>query len=161
MYLLAMLILPWLTVPFLGKKAIKRFSLSALFISLFVAGESVIANKRRWWRVFERINPNLMGEFPFIAGPFFIGSIWILKLTYGKFLRYLLLNFSASLLFVYPGIWLLKKLGISSLIRFKHYQMLLIFLYKQLLMYGFQTIFGQNQHPKKRFRLIKRFSGKF
>jgi hypothetical protein len=155
MYLLAMMILPWLTVPFLGKKAIKRFSLSALFISLCVAAESVLANKRRWWRVFEKIHPNLIGEVPFIAGPFFIGSLWFLKLTYGKFLRYFLLNFSASLIFIYPGMWLLKRLGIGSLIRMKHYQMGLLFLFKQLLMYGFQTIFGQNRQ-KKRLKLTKR-----
>ena len=154
--LLTVMFLPWLTVPFLGKKTIKRFSLSAMFICLVVTGESVLANKRRWWRVFERINPNVMGEIPFIAGPFFIGSIWILKLTYGNFLRYFSVNFIVDTLFVYPVIWLQERMGIASLIRLKHYQMLLLFLFKAVLMYGFQAIFGQNQH-KKRLKLTKRW----
>lgn len=68
MYLLVMMILSWFTLPLLGKQSLKRFFPGALFICLFVAVESAIANKRRWWRVFERLNPNVMGEIPFIRG---------------------------------------------------------------------------------------------
>lgn len=150
MYLLALMILPWFSLPLLGKNSLKRFFPGALFIFLFVAIESAVANKRSWWRVFERINPKVMGEIPFMGGPFFVGSLWILKLTYGKFLRYFSLNFFLDVLFTYPGVWVLKRLGIASLIRLKHYQFLLIFLAKAILMYGFQGLF--NKSNKKRFK---------
>jgi hypothetical protein len=46
MILLVMIVLPWLTVPFLGKLTIKRFYPGALFISVWVFFESIIAEKR-------------------------------------------------------------------------------------------------------------------
>jgi hypothetical protein len=141
MFLLAMMILPWLSVPFIEKRTFRRFLPGALFICIWVAVESIIAKKRVWWRFSEKLIPNAMGEIPFIVGPFFIGSLWILKFTFGKFLRYFIVNLIVDVLFIYPGIHFLKNIGIVSLVRLKHYQMLLIFLAKSVLMYGFQGMF--------------------
>lgn len=145
MFLLGLMILPWMSVPFIKKQTIRRFLPGALFICVWVAVESMIANKRVWWRFYEKLIPNAMAEIPFIVGPFFVGSLWILKFTWGKFLRYLFVNFIVDIMFVYPGLFLLKKMGIVSLVRLKHYQMLLIFLTKSVLMYGFQGMVGKFQ----------------
>jgi hypothetical protein len=140
MFLIASMLVPWISLPFIGKKSMKRFAPVAIFICLFVAIESIIAHKRRWWLFYEKINRFTLGEIPLIIGPFFIGSIWILKLTYGKFLRYFLVNLVVDTIFVYPGSWLLDRLGIANLIRLKKWQFLSIFLGKATLMYGVQMI---------------------
>ncbi|OOP67671.1 hypothetical protein BWZ43_14630, partial [Heyndrickxia oleronia] len=85
--LLLMMILPWFTVPLMGKDAFKRFLPAGLFISLIVRIVNFIAKKRKWWWWYQTLHPKISGVFPFIWGPFLIGSMWILKLTYGKFFR--------------------------------------------------------------------------
>lgn len=154
MILLVMMLLPWLSLPLLGKRTIKRFYPGALFIVVWVAVESIVAKKRMWWRIYERIIPKVIGEMPFIIGPFFVGSLWILKFTFGNFFRYLYLNFFLDTLFAFPGMYTLRKLGIASLVRLKPYQMVLLFMSKSVLMYGFQI--KVNALRKKPKSLIKK-----
>ncbi|TCN20423.1 hypothetical protein [Mesobacillus foraminis] len=45
---LSMLLLPWLTVPFLGKSFF-RFLPAATFVNLFITVLSVIANRKKWY----------------------------------------------------------------------------------------------------------------
>lgn len=137
-YLLGLLILPWLSVPLLGKKAFKQFSLSALFMCLFVVGESYVARKKVWWWFFKKLTPRTSGEFSLIWGPFFIGTLWILKMSYGKKLRYFILNLVVHLTFVYGILKWFKKIGYASLINLEKYQLVLIFTFKQILLYLFQ-----------------------
>ncbi|WP_186580046.1 hypothetical protein [Aquibacillus kalidii] len=139
--LLGMLVLPWLSFPLLGKKTVKRFICSSIFISLIVKAESILARKRKWWWFFEKITPNFSGELPLIWGPFFIGSMWIMKFTYGKYLLYMLINFLIDAFFSFVLIDYLKKLGIGALVRLKKYQLLLIFLFKANLLYIFQILY--------------------
>src|SRR3954469_99427 len=138
--LLLIMLLPWLTFPFLGKQAIKRFSFTSLIIGLLVGAQSMYAHKKGWWRVYTQLFPNVIGEIPFIVGPFLIGAIWILKYTYGKFLRYTLINLGVDFFHIYIfSKWLTRK-GIASLIRLKNYQALLLWSANAALMYGFQWI---------------------
>lgn len=145
----AMILLSWLTLPFLGWKNIKRFTPSTLFISFVIMIESKIAEKRRWWVIYVKLFPNLIGETPLIIGPFFAGSLWILKLTYGKFPLYFLLNLLFDTFFVYPFYSIGKRIGFFSLINMKRYQLLLLFLWKSLLMYGAQLLV-EHKKPKQR-----------
>lgn len=138
--LLSLLILPWLTIPLLGGKTVKRFFLATTFISLVVRAESILAKKRRWWWVYEKIHPKLSGEFPLIWGPFFVGTMWILKLTYGKFFVYLITNLVTDTIFAYPFMNVCKRLGLGSLVRLKKYQLSIVFFVKSLLLYGFQFL---------------------
>lgn len=138
--LLLLFILPWLTLPLLRKNDLKRFLPAGIFISLVVWAESIYARKNKWWWFYETLHPKLTGEFPLIWGPFLIGSMWILKLTYGRFLLYTVLNIIVDAFFTYPFIELCRKAGIGSLVRLKKYQLSILFFIKSLLMYGFQTI---------------------
>ncbi|MBO0959736.1 hypothetical protein J1P26_08370 [Neobacillus sp. MM2021_6] len=139
MFLLVIMLVPWLSLPLLGKKSFRRFYPGALFVCIWIACESLLAKKRIWWRFYEKLIPNVMGEIPFIIGPFFIGSIWILKFTFGNFFRYIVLNFVMDFLFVYPGMIALRNMGVVSLVRMKHYQMGILFMAKSVLMYVFQS----------------------
>lgn len=138
MFLLAMMLVSWLSLPLLGKKSFRRFYPGALLVCIWVICESLLAKKRVWWRFYEKLIPNVMGEIPFIVGPFFIGSIWILKFTFGNFLRFLVVNLVTDFLFVYPGMIILRNMGVVSLVRMKHYQMGILFMAKSVLMYLFQ-----------------------
>lgn len=144
--LIGLLIFPWFTFPLLGKDSLKRYFLSSTLISFFVKGESIIAKKRKWWWAYENLHPKLSGEFPLIWGPFFIGSLWILKLTYGNFILYLTTNLVIDTLFVYPFVAFCKKIGLGSLVRLKKYQLSLLFFLKSLLLYGVQFLKEKKQN---------------
>lgn len=135
-----MLLLPWLSLPFLGKQALKRFFPAGLFISTLVFFENMVAKKRKWWVYHETIHPKVTGDFPMIWGPFLIGSMWILRLTYGRFYLYMLLNIAVDSFFTYPLVTIFQKLGISSLIKLKRYQLSLLFFFKSALLYAFQLM---------------------
>jgi hypothetical protein len=157
--LLFIMLLPWLTVPFLGKQAIKRFSFTSLFISLLFGAQSVYAHKKGWWRVYPKLFPNVIGETPFIIGPFFVGAIWILKYTYGKFLRYTFINLGVDFFHLYVFVTWLNKMGIASLIRLKNNQALLLFSANATVMYGFQWLIDKKVNPKPK-SFIKRILSK-
>jgi hypothetical protein len=135
-----MIVVPWLTAPFLGKKTFKRFTPGALFICIFVFIESMYAHKKLWWLFHKRLFPKVIGELPLILGPFFIGTLWILKFTFGNFGRYLITNFCIDTFFVYIHVPILKKLGYASLIRLSKFNFLLIFLFKAVLLYLLQIV---------------------
>ena len=135
-----MIVVPWLTAPLLGKKTFKRFSPGALFICIFVFIESLYAHKKLWWLFHQRLFPKVIGELPLIMGPFFIGTLWILKFTFGNFKQYLITNFCIHTFFVYIHVPILKKLGYASLIRLSKFNFLLIFLFKAVLLYLLQIV---------------------
>lgn len=134
------IILSFFTATTLGKRTLKRYLPATLVMSLIVILESIIAKKRVWWWFYEKLHPKVPGEFPLIFGPFFIGSLIILKATYGKFLRYFLLNTMIHLLFVGPIITLLKRFGISSLVRINRIQLFFLFFTKSMMMYITQMV---------------------
>ncbi|MEH7298773.1 hypothetical protein [Neobacillus drentensis] len=117
----AMMVLSWLTIPLLGKKSIKRFLPASILMAIVVWLEGKWARKRKWWWYYVKVHPKLSGGFPLTWGPFLIGSIWILRFTFGKFKWYLLLNLAVDTVFTYKFVDMLKDLGIASLVRLKKY----------------------------------------
>src|SRR5699024_7156907 len=117
---------------------IKRFLPASIFISLVVTMVQFIAKKRRWWFWYGRTQPTVTASFPFTWGVFFVGSLWIMKFTYGKFLRYIGLNLMAHLAFTYVGEPIFKRHGIASLVRMKRIELMYVFMTLALLLYGFQ-----------------------
>lgn len=136
----AMLVLSWFTIPLLGTRAIKRFMPASILMAIVVRLEGKLAKKRKWWWYYVKIHPKLSGGFPLVWGPFLIGSIWILRFTYGNFKWYVLLNLVVDTIFTYKFVDMLKNLGIASLVRLKKYQLSILFFIKSLLLYGFQII---------------------
>ncbi|KAF0817032.1 hypothetical protein KIS4809_4132 [Bacillus sp. ZZV12-4809] len=141
LFLVLIIILSWLTVPFIGKKDFKRFYPAATFMGLYVLIEGIIAEKNKWWTIKTRLHSKLSGEFPLVLGPFFAGSIWILKLTYGRPLMYILLNAVVDAFFAYPFYTWFKKMGIWKLLRFSQLQLFMLFIIKSILMYVFHLAF--------------------
>jgi hypothetical protein len=139
--LILMMFLFWLTVPLMGKNSFKRIFPASVFIALVTSWENAIAKKRKWWWWYEKLHPRLSGSFPFVWGPFMVGSMWILKLTYGKFYRYLIINLIVDSIFTFILVdkWL-TKWGIASLVRMKKIQLSLLLFIDSILLYGFQTL---------------------
>jgi hypothetical protein len=136
--LLIMMILPWFSLPLLGRRALKRFLPATIFISFLVKYNNYIAKKRKWWIFTNSIHPKIAGDIPFILGPYSLSALWVLKLTYGKFPLFIMINAIGHILFAYPGMKLLRRLGIVSLVRMKPIQLTLLLTIRGFLLYGFQ-----------------------
>ena len=91
LFLIALMVVPWLTVPFLGKKAFRRFLPTAIFMATFTKALDFYGEKKKWWKFFKGVPPlDSMNFFNF--GPYLVTSLWMLKMTYGKFPLYLISN---------------------------------------------------------------------
>ncbi|HWO98972.1 MAG TPA: hypothetical protein VNM45_22175 [Bacillus sp. (in: firmicutes)] len=145
-FLAAMMVLPWISVPFIGKNEFKRFLPASLLMSLFVTAESFYARKRTWWWVYKKLHPRVIGEIPLIVGPFFVGSLWILKCTYRKFPLYMAVNLIVHWLFAYPIMDLFKRTGLGSTVRLKRIQLFSLFFFKSLILYGMQWFIEKSKN---------------
>lgn len=67
--LFLLMIIPWFTVPLLGKDTFKRFLPAGLFIYLVVRIVNFIAKMKRWWWWYETLHPKISGH------TFYVGTI--------------------------------------------------------------------------------------
>jgi hypothetical protein len=135
---IALLLLPWFSVLFLGKRNIKRFSLAGLIIVLCEMITQMIGQKRNWWVFFDKPKSFLRDLLPFSIGPYMPMSMWMLKLSSGNLKKFLLLNAIADGVFAFPGVKILKKLKIADLYRLNGLQFFLYLFSKAFLLYGVQ-----------------------
>ncbi|MFC0272835.1 hypothetical protein ACFFIX_15480 [Metabacillus herbersteinensis] len=136
---LAMVIFPWLSVPFMGKNSFFRFLPVASFTNLFISVLSVVANKKKWWINKNPLSPGLV-DFTYILGPFFVATLWIFKLTYGKFSKYLITNIVLDVINAYPFAQIWENLGIFKLKKMNHTIWYFICVGFAIVIYGFQYI---------------------
>jgi hypothetical protein len=152
--LLLMMIIPWFSLPFLGKKTIKRFLPAAIFTSFIVKLENIIAFRRRWWGFYTQVHPKVKGDMSFILGPYLFTTFWIMRWTYGKFFLYLVVNTIMHFIFAYPVVNMLKRFGIVSFVRINPLQYVSILFSRALLLYGFQYI-------KEKYPIVKYIKQRF
>lgn len=114
---IAMVLISWLTLLFLGRRNIKRFLPAAILVGLLEAWNVQIGKKQKWWVSYYKGNSYIANEFPFNIGPFLIGTMWILKWTYGDFKKFILLNAVVDGFFAFILMRILEKLKISQLVR--------------------------------------------
>ncbi|MGJ7909997.1 hypothetical protein [Neobacillus sp. LXY-1] len=110
-FYIALLILPWLTVPFLGRKSFQKYIPASLFISTFTKAIDLFGEKRKWWRFYKAVTPLESMTF-FNFGPYLVTSLWILKLTFGKFPLYFISNLILHICFIFIGgvkLWTVLK----------------------------------------------------
>ncbi|NRG30115.1 hypothetical protein HRF69_23835 [Bacillus circulans] len=139
--LILSMIVPWVTVPLLGKNTLKRYIAASTFIALMVRLTNIVAKRRKWWWWYEKIHPRVPGDIPFMLGSFFVGSIWILKWTYGKFFTYMGINMAFDSMFTYVIVPYLTKFGIASLVRISKMQLMYVFTVLALILYAFQFLY--------------------
>lgn len=150
LFLIALLLVPWLTVPLLGRKAFKKFLPAALFMCTFTKGLDIFGENRRWWRVYEDI-PYLKNANFFNFGPYLVSSLWVLKMTFGKFPLYLISNLILHICFIFlGGTRLLELFRIATIERLTKFQYLVINFIRALILYAFQYL-TELSHTKKSF----------
>ncbi|MGO4886628.1 hypothetical protein ACJ2A9_02630 [Anaerobacillus sp. MEB173] len=142
---IAMIVFPWLSLLFLGKRNIIRFFPAALITIAFEIINAKIGQMRKWWVFYNKRNSFLLNELPFSLGPFIPGSMWILKFTYGNLKNFLLLNAAVDGLFAFILTRILEKLKIARLGRLNECQFFLYLFYKVVLLYSAQYFFENSR----------------
>ncbi|MEH7336183.1 hypothetical protein V7161_26515 [Neobacillus drentensis] len=138
---LLFILIPWLSLLFIGKRSIRRYSFAGVFIVLFEILNHMYGHKRHWWRFYEKRKSFLRDELPFTIGPYMPLSMWILKYSYGNFKKFVLLNVISDGLFAFLFVNILKKMKIARLNRLNHIQFFIYLHYKAYLLYGVQYLF--------------------
>jgi len=147
---LSIIIFPWLTLLFIGKKSVKRYSLAGIFIIVFEIMNHLYGNKRNWWKFYDKRKSFIKDELPFSVGPYMPLSMWLLKYSYGNFKKFITLNAIADGAFAFVLMNILKKFKIIRLNRLNHIQFFIYIHYKAYLLYGFQYIV-------EKFRSLNKF----
>lgn len=142
---LSIILFPWLSLLFLGKRDVKRYSLAGVFIVVFEILNHMYGHKRKWWKFYDKRNSFLKDELPFSVGPYMPLSMWLLKFSYGNFKKFVLLNAIADGLFAFLFIDVLKKFKIVGLNRLNHVQFFIYLHYKAYLLYGVQYLYEKKR----------------
>lgn len=141
LFYLMVLILPWLTIPLLGKKSFKQYAPAAAFICAFTKAIDIFGEKKKWWKFYRGIPPFDSMNF-FNLGPYFVTSLWMLKMYFGKFPIYLFSNLLLHIGFIFfGGLRLVKHFKIFSLVKLSKTQYLAIDVFRAFLLYGFQIFY--------------------
>ncbi|CAM5716906.1 hypothetical protein C2I17_01920 [Niallia circulans] len=150
-YNILLLVLSWLSLTLIDSRNIKRFFPATLTIGIIEILNAWIGKKRKWWVFYNKPNSYWFGELPFNAGPFVFISLWTLKLAYGNFKKYLLINAMIHAFFAFPFSFFAKKIKYYSLVRFNYFQFFIYFFLKAPLLYFLQFYFEN----KNQFKLFK------
>jgi hypothetical protein len=137
---LSIIVIPWLSLLFIGKRSFKRYSLAGVFIVIFEIINHLYGHKRHWWKFYDKRKSFIKDELPFSIGPYMPFSMWLLKISYGNFKKFVLLNAISDGLFAFIFIDVLKKFKLVSLNRLNHVQFFIYLHYKAYLLYGVQYL---------------------
>ncbi|MDR6998977.1 hypothetical protein J2Y67_001409 [Neobacillus niacini] len=69
---LCILIVPWLTVPLIGKKSFVRFLPATTFVNYIISLFSVVADRKKLWKVKNPIFKYSAVDYSYLLGLFFI-----------------------------------------------------------------------------------------
>ncbi|WP_251548815.1 hypothetical protein [Neobacillus muris] len=138
---IALVLFPWLTMLFVGKRAFKRYAFSGVFVVIFEILNHIYGHKRNWWKFYDKKASFFKDELPFSVGPYMPLSMWILKYSYGNFKKFAFLNVIADGLFAFLFIDILKKFKLVGLNRLNHFQFFIYLHYKAYLLYGVQYLY--------------------
>jgi hypothetical protein len=132
---------PWLSLLFIGRRSFKRFSFAGIFIIVFEIFNHLYGHKRKWWKFYNKRKSFMRDELPFSIGPYMPLSMWLLKLSYGNFGKFIMLNAIADAIFAFFFIDVLKRLKIIGLNNLSHIQFFFYLHYKAYILYGVQYLF--------------------
>ena len=138
---LSIIAIPWLSLLFIGKRSIRRYSVAGIFIIILEIINHLYGHQRKWWRFYDKKDSFIKDELPFSIGPYMPLSMWLLKSSYGNFKKFILFNIIADGIFAFYFIDVLKRLKIVSLNRLSHFQFFIYLHYKAYLLYGVQYLF--------------------
>jgi hypothetical protein len=136
----SIILFPWLSLLFLGKHNFRRFSFAGVFIVIFEIINHLVGHKRKWWKFYDKPKSFIKDELPFSVGPYMPLSMWLLKLSFGNFKKFVVLNVIADGLFAFIFMDILKRFKIIRLNRLSRFQFFIYIHYKAYLLYGVQYL---------------------
>jgi hypothetical protein len=137
---LSIILIPWLSLLLIGKRDMKRFSLSGVFIVIFEIINHLYGHKRKWWKFYDKRNSFFKDELPWSIGPYMPISMWLLKISYGNIKKFVILNAIFDALFAFVFIDIFKRLKLVGLNNINHFQFFIYLHYKAYLLYGVQYL---------------------
>lgn len=145
----AIILIPWLSLVFMGKRDFKRYSIAGLVIIIFEIVNHMYGQKRDWWYFYDKRKSFLTNELPFSIGPYMPVSMWLLKFSYGNFKKFLTLNALSDGFFAFFLMKWLKKIKIIKLKRLNPFQFFLYLYYKVFILYGTQYLVENRKRLKR------------
>lgn len=129
-------VLAWASTLFLKKEEMRRYMPAALFCIVALTFILEAGITLQWWVVTETTFP-LVNMPIFIYGSYLIGTIWILKYTYGRFWIFLATNIILDFILIFFILdWLVQR-GVC-IFYISYFQVLLITTLLAVLIYGYQ-----------------------
>jgi hypothetical protein len=136
-----LIVIPWLSVFFIGKRSIMRYSISSIFIGIYEIISHVQGRKKKYWEFYDKPKKFIRDELPFDIGPYMPMSMWFLKFSYGNLKKFVLINAIANGIFAFVVIPILKAFKIVRLNRLNYFQFFIYIHYKAYILYGVQYLF--------------------
>ncbi|TLS49903.1 hypothetical protein FE782_23155 [Paenibacillus antri] len=151
------LILPWLTLLFLPKGALRRYMPVAIFTALLMTIYDEIAIDATDWIVIKLNLVPWTTFVPLIYGAFFTSTIWIFSLTYGRFLVYAITNVVCDFIFLFVLSPVYEWLGFYSFAERSRFGIYVDIVLVSFVIYGYQMwqekIMNPHDAPPKRSSL--------
>jgi len=111
------LTISWLTIFFIPKQKVKKYSPAAILAALLVTIVYELSYYFGWWKIKRSIFPWMkVTDLSFVLGPFLIGTIWVFHLTYRfGFIVYTFVNILLDAFFSFVFLPFLEKVNIVKL----------------------------------------------
>lgn len=131
------IVIPWLTLFFLKREAIKRYMPVALFGALVTTITGELGLALNWWSIDDTIFP-FYHIIPYTYGAFPVGIIWIFTFTYKRFWLFMLTNAALDFVLTFPMQSFTTQRGIAELVNMNNTQTFLIAIINAVVLYGYQ-----------------------
>lgn len=143
-----MFLIPMASLVLVGDKALRRYLPVALFVTAINTLIYQAAYHYNWWRESGLFEWDKVANIPWVYSAYLVATIWIFKLTYGKFIVYLITNLILDGIYIYLWYPIQQKLGLASGDMSSHITYL-IMIGVSLLIYVFQIWYEKDYQSKK------------
>lgn len=114
MIMWGLFIASWFSLLFIGKIHLKRYLPVALFVTVINTIIYQAAYHYNWWREMPLFEWDEMANIPWVYSGYLVATIWIFKLTYGRFIIYMITNLLLDGAYIYLWYPVQRKLGMAS-----------------------------------------------
>lgn len=138
--LIAMIVLPWISLLFISKYSLKRFMPAAILASLLVTIIFEIGYVYNWWKIIVKLAPwDEITSVPLVYGTFFVGTIWIFHFTYDrKYWVYIIVNMLFDAFYSFIVLNILISLRIYKLVGMGNLGIFMLMIFIALIIYPYQ-----------------------
>ncbi|MGJ9382067.1 hypothetical protein [Salipaludibacillus sp. CF4.18] len=143
-----MFLVPIASLLLIGDKTLRRFLPVALFVTVINTLIYQAAYHYNWWREPGLFDWDKVANIPWVYSAYLVATLWIFKLTYGKFTIYLITNLILDGVYIYLWYPIQQKLGLASG-EMSPDITYLIMIGVALLIYGFQIWYEKDLQSNK------------